>query len=238
MYDHHSATQLPDEAALRAEIVRVAHRTYTAGLVAATDGNVSCRVEGGSFLITPSGSCLGELSAEQIVRVGAHGDPLPGQPGRPSSEFRMHLAVYQARPDVNAVLHAHPPITLGFSIAGESLAGCVIPEVVVGLGTIPTTEYTTPTTQATADIVGRAIRSRDALILDRHGTVTVSDTVTTAFHKLDKVEHTAKITLAAKQLGRVRALPAEEVQKLLGIREDMGLPPVVPHCNQCGLGCF
>ncbi|MGE3165129.1 MAG: class II aldolase/adducin family protein [Planctomycetota bacterium] len=220
---------------LRTEVIRIAQRTYRAGLVAATDGNLSVRLTRDTFLITPSGSCLGELEAEELVRIDRAGDPLPGDRGKPSSERRMHLAVYDARPDVHAVLHAHPPITLGFSIAGESLAGCVIPEVVVGLGTIPTTEYATPTTQATADMVGRAILRRDALILDRHGTVTVAATLTEAFHKLDKVEHTAKITLAARQLGRVRHLPPEEVSKLLGMREKLGLPPIVPHCNQCGI---
>lgn len=227
--------RMSEEHDLRAEIIRVAHRTYGAGLVAATDGNVSVRLGRDTFLITPSGSCLGELHVDQLVRIDGTGSPLPGERGKPSSERRMHLAVYEARPDVHAVLHAHPPVTLGFSIAGESLAGCVIPEVVVGLGTIPTTEYTTPTTQATADMVGRAIQRRDALILDRHGTVTVGATATEAFHKLDKVEHTAKITLTARQLGRVRHLPPQEVQRLLGMRKELGLPPLVPHCNQCGI---
>ncbi|MEM7168473.1 MAG: class II aldolase/adducin family protein [Planctomycetota bacterium] len=224
-----------DERALRDEMVRVARRTYEAGLVAATDGNLSHRLGTDRLLITRSGVCLGELTTDDIVRVTLSGEPLPGEAHRPSSEYRMHVVVYEARADVHAVLHAHPPITLGFSIAGESLAGCVLPEVVVGLGTIPTLDYTTPTTEATAALVGEMIPSRDALILDRHGTVTVADTITHAFHKLDKVEHTAKITLHAKQLGKVRTLPPQEVQKLLGMREKMGLPPLIPNCNNCGI---
>lgn len=224
-----------DERALRTEMVRVAHRTYAAGLVAATDGNLSHRLGPDALLISRSGVCLGELVEDDFVRVTLHGEPLRGERHRPSSEFRMHVVVYQERPDVMAVLHAHPPVTLGFSIAGETLAGCVLPEVVVGLGTIPTLDYTTPTTEATAEAVRQMIARRDALILDRHGTVTVADTITHAFHKLDKVEHTAKITLHAKQLGQVRTLPPQEVQKLLGMREKMGLPPLVPNCNNCGI---
>lgn len=227
-----------DESKLRAEMTSIAHRTYAAGLVAATDGNLSHRLDGDRLLISPTGVCLGEIKPEDFVRVDLRGDPIAGETGRPTSEGQMHVAVYAARSDVNAVLHAHPPVTLGFSIAGESLAGCVLPEVVVGLGTIPTLDYTTPTTAATAEVVGKMIIRRDALILDRHGTVTVAGTMTEAFHKLDKVEHTAKITLAAKQLGKVRTLPPAEVQKLLQMRSDHGLPPVIPNCNNCGLGCF
>ena len=82
------------------------------------------------------------------------------------------------------------------------------------------------------------IPSRDALILDRHGSVSVGESITEAFRKLEKIEHASLVTLVAKLLGRVRALPSEEVAKLLEMRERMGLPPIVPGCNNCGLGCI
>lgn len=222
---------------LQAELVAVARRTHAAGLVAATDGNLSCRLGSDCYWISRTGVALGELGPDDLVRINGQGQPLPGERFRPSSEWRMHVAIYEARPDVLAVLHAHPPVTLGFSIAGVSLAGCVLPEVVVGLGTIPTLPYATPTTEATAELVRSMIPRRDALILDRHGTVTVGETIIEALHKLEKVEHTARITLAARQLGQVRTLPPPEVEKLLRMRERLGLPPVIPGCNACGLGC-
>ncbi len=223
----------PDERALREELARICQRTYQAGLVAATDGNASCRISASSFLITPSGCALGELSANDFLRVDTRGQLLDRTTNRrPTMELAMHLAIYEERPEVNAVLHAHPPFTVAFSIAGESLADCVIPEVVVGLGTIPTLKYTTPTTPETAEAVRRMIRRRDALILERHGTVTVGESPISAFRKLEKVEHTAKITFIAKQLGRTPALSSREVHRLLRMREDMGLPPIIPNSGE------
>ncbi|MFQ5654203.1 MAG: class II aldolase/adducin family protein [Planctomycetota bacterium] len=228
-----------DEQALRVEMAAIARRTYEAGFVVATNGNLSGRLGESTLLISPSGSCKGELSPEDFVRIDTTGHLRDGRPGDPpSSETLMHLAIYEERSDVHAILHAHPPITVGFSVAGESLAGCVIPEVVVGLGTIPTIEYTTPTTRETAEAVRGMIRRRDALILERHGTVTVGSSITDAFRKLEKVEHAAHVTLVAKQVGKVRALPPEEVERLLEIRQRLGLPPVIPSCNDCGLGCM
>ncbi|MCA8962954.1 MAG: class II aldolase/adducin family protein, partial [Planctomycetes bacterium] len=176
------------------------------------------------------GCCLGELEADALIRVDGQGHPLAPLPAgvRPTSEMLMHLAVYQSRPDVSAILHAHPPVTIAFSIAGASLEECVIPEVIVGLGTIPTVPYTTPTTADTARAVGEAIRRRDALVLEHHGSVTVGTNIKEAFYKLDKVEHSARILLAARQLGAVRPLPPDEVERLLAIRDRMGLPPLVP----------
>ncbi len=219
------------ELQLRKELAEICRRTYQAGLVAATDGNASARLSHGRVLISPSGYCLGELTPEDFILVNSEGQPR-GSKEQPTQELAMHLAIYEARPDVHAVLHAHPPITIGFSIAGESLAGCMIPEVVVGLGTIPTVAYTTPTTRDTAEAVRHMIRRRDALILERHGTVTVGETPTDAFRKLEKVEHTAKITFIAKQLGHSPSLPAEEVHRLLRMREEQGLPPVIPNSGE------
>ncbi|MFN0057186.1 MAG: class II aldolase/adducin family protein [Planctomycetota bacterium] len=219
-----------EESCRREELTAIAHRTYAAGFVAATDGNLSARLGDGTLLITPSGCCLGEVAASDFVRTDAAGRVLePGTPARrPSSELQLHLAIYEERPDVCAVLHAHPPIAIGFTIAGLSLASCVIPEVIVGLGTIPTVPYTTPTTRETADAVRPIIRRRDAIVLEHHGSVTVGPTILAAFRKLEKVEHTAKILFVAHQLGGIRALPPEEVERLLRMRDALGLPPLVP----------
>ncbi|MCI0650563.1 MAG: class II aldolase/adducin family protein [Planctomycetes bacterium] len=221
-------------AALRMQLAHYARRTYERGFVAATDGNLSARSGTGTILISPSGSSLGELAPEDFVEIDARGALAGASRGRsssersPSSEYRMHLAVYAERPDVQAVLHAHPPYAVGFSIAGRAIADNVLPEVIVGLGTIPAIPYTTPTTAETAEAVGRAIRRRDAVILEHHGTVTVGTTIQVAYQRLEKVEHAAQIAFIANQLGNVRQLPRAEVAKLLRMREEQGLPPLAP----------
>ena len=222
-----------EEVRRRTELAEIAHRTYSAGYVAATDGNLSARLSDGTLLFTPTGCCLGEVEPDDFVHTDAAGRVLnldravDHEPRNPTSEYLMHLAIYEERTDVCAVLHAHPPIAIGFSIAGISLASCVIPEVVVGLGTIPTVPYTTPTTRATAEAVRPIIRRRDAIVLEHHGSVTVGATILQAFRKLEKVEHTAKILFVAHQLGSVRALAPEEVERLLRMRETLGLPPLI-----------
>ena len=233
------------EVALREEIVRVCRLIWEKGFVAASDGNVSVRLGKEHLLTTPSGVSKGFLSPSDVVLCDMDGQPA-AQYGaaknkyKPSSEILLHLEVYRQRPDVRAVVHAHPPLALAFTIAGVSLAQCVLPEVVVNLGQVPTTAYATPATPEGPQVIGDLIRDHDALIIDRHGTVTVGPTLWDAYMKLEKVEHLAQVTLAARQLGRVSLLPADEVRKLVEIRRKaLGLPPDYPgpgcvHCGACG----
>jgi len=218
---------------LRQEIVAIGKKAYERGLVTATDGNMSVRLMGDRFLITPSGSCLGELKAEQLVYIDVEGRVLSG--GKPTGELAMHLAAYRERPDINAVLHAHPPITTGFTVAGESLARCVIPEVVVIFGTIPTTDYATISTEEGAKVIRDLIREHDALILDRHGTITVGKSLIEAYRKLEKVEYCAQVTLVARQLGKVRTLSPEQIQKLEAVRQKYGYQGQKSLCQECGI---
>lgn len=229
------------EAALREEIVRVCRLLWEKDLVAASDGNASVRLGHDRLLVTPSGLSKGFLSASDVVVTDMKGKAMrsfhDGAKRTATSEIALHLEVYRQRPDVRAVLHAHPPVATAFTIAGISLAQCVLPEVVVNLGSIPTTAYATPSTVAGAEVIRDLIRDHDALILDRHGTVTVGPTLFDAYMKLEKVEHLARITLAARQLGRVGLLPQEEVRKLVEMRrQKLGLPPDYegPGCVLCG----
>ncbi len=206
------------EHELRREMVRIGRLMWERGYVAATDGNLSARLGSNRLLVTPSGLSKGFLSADDLVVVRLDGEPLAGYRGRgrrPSSEIAMHLAVYEQRPEVGAVIHAHPPLAVAFSIAGVSLARCVLPEVVVTLGAIPTTGYATPGTKEVPESIKQAIAGYDAIILAHHGSLTVGDTLWEAYLRLEKVEHTAQITLAAQQLGRVHTLPPEAVDKLI-----------------------
>jgi L-fuculose-phosphate aldolase len=229
------------EASARQEIVRVCHLMWEKGYVAATDGNVSMRL-GDRILTTPSGLSKGMLDPEQLVLTDLDGKALPAWQQTckglmPSSELRIHCEAYRRRPDIGAVVHAHPPVALAFSIAGVSLAGCVLPEVVLTLGAIPTTRYATPTSAEGPEVIRDLIGKFDALILDRHGTVTVGKDPLDAYFKLEKIEHSATVTLAARQLGEVRTLPPEEVRRLTAIRrQTLGLPPEWDGegCVQCG----
>jgi L-fuculose-phosphate aldolase len=205
-------------------MVRVGRLMWERGYVAATDGNLSARLGPDRLLVTPSGMSKGFLSVEDLVLLRPDGAPVAsyrGQGKRASSEIAMHLEVYRQRSDVNAVIHAHPPLATAFSIAGVSLARCVIPEVIVTLGGIPTTEYATPGTGEVPESIRQAIRDYDALVMAHHGSLTVGETLWEAYLRLEKVEHTAEITLAAHQLGRVNTLSPEAVATLAEKRREV-----------------
>jgi L-fuculose-phosphate aldolase len=212
------------EHELRREMVRVGRLIWERGFVAATDGNLSARMGADRLLVTASGVSKGFLSDEDLVILRLDGEPVSSYRGRgsyPSTEVEMHLEVYRQRPDVNAVIHAHPPLATAFSIAGMSLARCVIPEVIVSMGAIPTAEYATPGTEEVPASIQQAIREYDALILAHHGSLTVGETLWEAYLRLEKVEHTAQITLAAHQLGQVNTLSPEAVEKLAEKRREL-----------------
>lgn len=230
------------EAGLREEVVRVCRMMWEKGFVAASDGNVSVRLGKQRLLTTPSGVSKGFLSAADVVLIDMDGNPVGSaargaKPPKPSSEILLHLEVYRQRPDVEAVVHAHPPLAIAFTIAGISLTQCVLPEVIINLGSVPTTAYATPSSPEGPAVIRELIRCHDALIIDRHGSVTVGKSLFDAYMKLEKVEHLAHVTLAARQLGRVSELPPEEVRKLIAARrKSLGLPAEYegPGCVNCG----
>jgi L-fuculose-phosphate aldolase len=135
----------------------------------------------------------------------------------------MHLAAYAERPDIEAAIHAHPPATIAFTVAGLTIDPCALPEVILAFGQVPVTAYATPATQEGAVVVRDLIKRFDALVLDRHGSITVGKSPADAFFKLEKLEHGARVMYMAHQLGRTRSLPPEEVAKLGVLREQMGL---------------
>jgi len=220
------------EYELRKEMVEIGRRLYEKELVAASDGNLSARVSDNEFLITPSGTCLGFLKSSELVLIDGEGRRLQGGQ-KPTSEYRLHLEVYRLREDVGAVVHAHPPLCTAFSVAGVNLEECVIPEVVFTLGAIPTAEYATPTTEEPPRVIGEYIPRCDAIILDRHGTLTVGETLTEAYFKLEKLEHSAKIILSARMLGKVKVLTTEQVERLMKARKDLGLKGKIIRCVHC-----
>lgn len=204
------------EEKLRQRLVQICRMLHQKNLIAAMDGNVSVKF-GDGLLTTPSGVNKGFLEEDQLLRVDWHGRVVAGE-GQPTSELAMHLAVYRLRPEVEAVIHAHPPVATAFSIAGLSLEDFVLPEVVMTLGVIPTASYATPTTEEVPAAIAELIRNHDALLLERHGALTVGRDLMDAYNKMEKLEHAALIIFAALQLGRVRRLPPREVEKLMRLK--------------------
>ncbi len=199
-----------------ASLVDICHRLYAKGFVTATDGNVSARLRTGNILTTRSGINKGAVTTRDLVEVTADGKPLR-TPRKPSTEIGMHLEIYRERPDVQAVVHAHPPFATGFAVARKSLEGCVLPEVIVGLGAIPLAPYATPSTPEVAQSLRPFVRTTDAILLASHGVVTYGPTLLDAFYKMEKVEHAAQIIFVARLLGGETQLTREELEKLAGV---------------------
>jgi L-fuculose-phosphate aldolase len=220
---------MTDESQLRAAIVEVGRRLYARGLVAATDGNISVRLEGGRLLTTPKGVCKGFMTPDMLVVTDLSGRRLAGDRD-PSSEILMHLAVYELRPDAKAVVHAHPPIATGFAVAGIPLDRAVLAEVITTLGSIPIAEYGTPSTRELADAVRRFVRAHDGLLLANHGALTIGGELFGACHKMETIEHFARISLVARLLGREHLLSREEVDRLQGLRGMYGIAAPAPIC--------
>ncbi len=209
------------EAELRQQLCDIGRLMYERGFIGAADGNLAVRLDAERLLVTPSGCLKGFMTPETMVITDRAGQSLDG--GRPSTEILMHAAILEERPDVSAVVHAHPPYTVSFSLAGIPLTRCVIPEIVVTIGNVPTVPYATPGTPELPDSIREPIKKSDVLLLERHGIVTVADEIWNAFKLLDMVEHSAKIVHLALQLGRAQVLGTDQVEKLMQSRYDLGI---------------
>jgi L-fuculose-phosphate aldolase len=210
----------------RAAIVEVCRLMHQRGYIAAGDGNVSVRIGEKRLLVTPSGARKGFLKPEDLVVCDLDGVPVRGEAGKPSSELLMHTLIYHVRSDVRAVVHAHPPAAIAHTIAGVSLASPLMPEVYCELGEILTIPYTTPTTREVPDALSGPMKTHDAVIMERHGSITVGPTLAKAYDRLEVLEHTARISMMANALapGRVSGLDPNQLEKL---RVFLG----------CGMGC-
>lgn len=208
----------PRHAKTRAEIVRVCRRLYERGLIAGSDGNVSVRAGPDRVVATPSGMSKGELTASDLVEITLDGEPRHGT-RVPSSEILMHLRIYARRPDVSAVVHAHPPTATAFAVAGEPIMDAVLPEVILQMGTVALVPYATPGTRALPDLMEPFLAGHDAFLLANHGATTVGPTLSVAHQRMESLEHAARILLGARMLGRVTTLSEENVRELRARRE-------------------
>jgi L-fuculose-phosphate aldolase len=214
---------------LRADIVEVGRRLYARGFCASNDGNVSIRYADDRVLTTPKSVSKGYMTPDMMVVVDLDGRRVSGDRDA-SSELLMHLEVYHQRPDVKAVVHAHPPLATGFAVAGVPLDRAVLAEVVTTLGSIPIAEYGTPSTPELPAAVRQYIRVHDGLLLANHGALTVGPDVYGAYYKMETVEHFARISLVARLLGGERLLSQEEVVRLQDLRGRYGIASPAAIC--------
>ena len=220
-----------DEDQLRRDIVEVGRRLWTRGFVASNDGNISVRLPGDRLLMTPTGVSKGFMSPDMMVVTDLNGRLLAGEPNRKAStEILMHLVAYRHRPDVNAVVHAHPPLATGFAVAGIPLDRAVLAEVVTTLGSVPIAEYATPSTKELPDAVRKYVTAHDGMLLANHGALTLGGDVFAAYYKMETIEHFAKISLVARLLGGERLLSRQEVDRLQGLRGMYGIASPAPIC--------
>lgn len=216
---------------LREDIVEIGRRLWTRGFVASNDGNISVRIGDDRVLMTPTAVSKGFMSVDMMVVTDMDGVLVSGAPGRkPSSEILMHLVAYRQRPDVRAVVHAHPPLATGFAVAGIPLDRAVLAEVVTTLGSIPIAQYATPSTQELPDAVAPYVTAHDGLLLANHGALALGADLFAAYYKMETIEHFARISLVARQLGRENLLSREEVDRLQGLRTRYGIMAPAPIC--------
>jgi L-fuculose-phosphate aldolase len=209
-------------AEIAAWIVRASHLLFDRGWVANHDGNVSVKLDGGRYLVTPTAISKIDVREGNLAVVGGDGKPVEGET-RPPSEFALHLGAYAERPDIGAVVHAHPPFATALACAGRSLTS-FLPEAVVSIGPkVPLAEFALPYGAAGAAPIRRLIGRNDALLLCNHGVITVGKDLEQALLRMELVEHMARIWTLAQPLGGVRELDIESLRILVGKRRGAKL---------------
>lgn len=206
------------ESEYRRDITEVCKRIYQKGFVASNDGNVTIRMSENEILATPTGMSKGDISPDQLIKVNMSGEIVAGFL-KPSSELKLHIRAYEKRPDIRSVVHAHPPISTGFAVAGIALDQMAIPEVIATLGKVPLAPYATPSTDELAHTIDAYINECNAILLSNHGVLAVGSDIYSAYYTLERVEHSAHIILVARTLGGEKALSREDIEKLLDVHK-------------------
>ena len=236
-----------NEYEIKKEMCEIGKRVYNRGMVAANDGNFSVKLNDNEFLCTPTGVSKGFMTPEYICKVDAQGKVIQANKGfRPSSEIKMHMRVYKERPDVKAVVHAHPLYATSFAIAGIPLTQPIMPEAVISLGCVPIAEYGTPSTEEIPDAVSKYLQYFDAVLLENHGALAYSDSLLNAYYKMESLEFYARLLYQSKMLGGPKELTPSQVERLDELRRKMGMTgkhpaDVCPNkqagkasCHSCG----
>ncbi|MCK4602886.1 MAG: class II aldolase/adducin family protein [Phycisphaerae bacterium] len=208
---------------LKQQICEIGRRMYEKGFVAANDGNISCRLGDGRYLCTPTAVSKGFLKPEDIAMVDDTGKQLSGEKQR-TSEILMHLEIYHALPEIDAVAHAHPPHATAFAVAGMDVPGCILPEVEIFIGQVPLAEYDTPGGKDFAETILPHLRKKaNTILLANHGAVACDSTLEKAYYHMETLDMYCRILLLSKEVGNIRRLPEGKVRELLDIKKQLGL---------------
>jgi L-fuculose-phosphate aldolase len=210
------------ETQYRNDIIEICKRVYANGWVASNDGNVSIKINENTFLCTPTGMSKGFLDSSQLIKVDAEGNMIDGFL-KPSSEIKMHLDIYKRKDNINAVVHAHPPFATGYAVAGIPLDECIMPEIIIGLGSIPLTGFGTPSTMEIPENVRPYLKEHNVFLLENHGALSIGNDVFQAYYRMESLELFAKISFISKLLGGAHVLSEEDAKKVIKVREKFGL---------------
>lgn len=213
-----------EETELRELICEIGERMWQRTMVAANDGNISARLSTGEILCTPTATSKALLRPDTLVKTTPDGTVLDAPEGRrPSSEIKMHLRLYQLSADVGAVVHAHPMYGTVFAIKGEPLVSAMMPESVIAMPEVPLAPYGTPSTEAVPHSVEPFVHTHRACLLEQHGALSWGPDLVSAYMTMERLEYTAQITYLLRRIGGERELPADEVERLIGMRAQYGL---------------
>ena len=210
---------------IKDKIVEVCHKMWQKGWVAANDGNVSVKVGENRFLATRTGISKYEITRDHIGLIDSDFNIIeaPTPDWRPSSEIKMHMKCYNDRPDVGAVVHAHPPVSTGFACAHIPLDDYCMIETVIAVGSVPLTPYGTPSTYEVPEAIEPYLQEHDVMLLTNHGALTVGADLTTAYYRMETLELQAQISLVARLLGGVKDISRENIDRLIGMRPQYGV---------------
>jgi L-fuculose-phosphate aldolase len=218
----------------------IGRRLYDRGYAAANDGNITVRLNDKEILCTPTMVSKGFMKPEDICKVDYDGKQLAGTRKR-TSEVLLHLVVYKLRPDVNAVVHCHPPHATAFAVAHEPIPKCILPEVEVFLGEVPVARYETPGGQLFADTIAPYVKDCNTILLANHGTVTFGANLENAYFNTEIIDAYCRILILARQLGRVNYFTEEQTRELLALKKRLGYDDVRfrdENCPVCGDSSF
>ncbi|MDC7287618.1 class II aldolase/adducin family protein [Blautia schinkii] len=212
------------------DIISVGKEMYQRGLIIGTDGNISVKMDDGNIVITGSGYCKGKLKRENMSLITPEGKVLAGP--KPARDVRMHLAVYRTCPDINSVVHAHPPVITGFSMSHYDFEKMALPEAMFNLHGVACTDYAVPISVDVARGIMKVIREKPecrAIVMANHGALTFSEDIYDAFYKMETLEFFGKSLLVSKLIGDTYYLNFEEqsiVNRLMrGVDPDDIVPP-------------
>ena len=212
----------PSDKEAKEAILEAGRRMYGRGLVASNDGNISCKVSETELWATPTGVSKGFMTEDMLVKMDINGNVLEGTL-KPSSEMKMHLAIYRENPEAVAVTHAHPPVSTAFAVAGEPLESPVLQEFIVQMGTVPVAKYAPPGSVELAESVVPFARTHNGVLLANHGVVTWGKDVMNAYFRLESVEYYATIMLYTNIIGKRKELSDEQIAELMVIRKNLGI---------------